>query len=195
MEIRFPINKLLKEKLTPDEYSICILLEEGKTGLLKELAVLKGNSFYDNIKRLNDLEYINYNTIGNIVDIKNITLTDKFKKLTSFEDPFLELYQAFPKSSTRPDGNKDYLRTNKNKARIKYLRVIRNNPLMHEHILKCLSFEKKKRLKEGSMGYFKRLYNWIETEEWTKYEEYIEDFTNATNPQQTESVAYGSKII
>lgn len=183
MEVAFPINKLIKLGLTPDEFSICKLLDEGKTGLLRELAKLKGDSFNDNIKKLNDLGYINYNTIGNIIEIKNLTITKEFKKLVSFSDPFTELYNNFPVSVIRPEGKRDQLRVLKRKCNVLYMKVLKSNPLLHDHILACLEYEKQDKQKTGHMGYFKRLYNWIETREWEKYEDKLNEFTNATISQ------------
>lgn len=195
MEITFPINKLLKNGLTPDEYSICLLLESKKFGLLREFVKLKGNSFYDNIKRLNGLEYITYNTIGNIVEIKDITLTNNFKKLISFEDPFLELYNKFPVKVIRPNGKEDLLRISKNKCKIKYEKILKNNPLIHDHILECLDVEIKDKKSTSSMGYFKRLYNWLENKEWEKYEDKLHTIPNESPHSITKNVAYGHKIV
>lgn len=174
---------------------ICLLLENKKTGLLKGFVKLKGMTFYDNIKRLNSLGYVNYNTIGNIIDIKDITLTDKFKKLIAFEDPFLELYNKFPVKVIRPNSKEDLLRVSKNKCRIKYQKLIKSNPLIHEHILECLDYEIKQKKKTSSMGYFKRLYNWIENREWEKYENELHTIPNSSSHSEKESVAYGNKLI
>lgn len=196
MEISFPINKLLRAGLTPDEYSICMLLNSNKLGLLREFVKLKGETFYDNIKNLNILGYVDYNTIGNIVDIKDITLTNKLQKLLSFGDPFMELYEKFPVKVKRPDGKTDLLRVNKSKCRLKYTKLIKSDPMLHEHILECLDHEIKHRKERSSTGYFRRMYNWIETREWEKYEESLHGITNKKIPQQkTEGVVYGTKIL
>jgi hypothetical protein len=195
MEIAFPINKLIREGLTPDEFSICMLLDQGKTGLLRELAKLKGESFYENLKRLNNLNYIEYNTIGNIVSIKDITLKEDFKKLIAFDDPFVELYNKYPVRANRPNGGMDYLRQNKNKCKIKYAKLLKNNPLLHAHILACLSVEKKERQQKGTLGYFKRMYNWLESREWEKYEDKLKEFTETTISPEINNVEYGEKLL
>lgn len=177
MEVSFPINKLLKNGLTADDYTICALLSEKKYGLLKDYATLKGMSFYDNVKKLKEHGYIHYNTISDIVPVKEITVTKDYNKLISFKDFFTELYNEYPIKVARPDGKVDLLRVHKAKCRIKYTRVINKNPMTHEHIIDCLRHEIKLKEKDGSMGYFKRLYNWLETKEWEKYEDEVHTIT------------------
>jgi hypothetical protein len=196
MEVTFPINKLLKLGLTPDEYSICLLLEHGKYGLLKDLVKLKDKAFYDNVKKLNELGYIKYNTIGHIVDVKDITITEEFKKLVAFKDLFQELYNLYPIKVKRPEGEYDYLRQRKNKAKTKYNKIINKDPMLHDHILECLEYEIKLKKDTNSMGYFKRMYNWLEDREWEKYEDKLHNIYITTKPTDNEeSVAYGEKFI
>lgn len=196
MNIAFPINIILRKGLTADDYTICLLLLEKKYGLLKEMYKIIGNNFYERIKILIENEYLHFYGIGNIMPLKEIIVTEKFKNILKNTDLFEELYNKFPVKVTRPEGKEDYLRTDKNKCRIKYNKLTNKNALLHDHMIQCLEYEVDLRSKLGTMGYFKQMRNWLDSEEWKKYEEKLNINMEETVQDNSETKSiYGTNIL
>jgi len=196
MQISFPINVLLKKELTADDYTIALLLKEGKFGLLKEYIQIMGNKFYDSFKRLKKLEYIDYKqTIGDIIPLKEAYITDKFLEILNNGDLFEEFYNEYPIKVTRKEGVIDYLRRDKTKCKVKYKKLVKNNLFIHDHIIDCLKYEVQTRTKKGDLAYMKRMYNWLENEEWKIIEEKMlkeKENNNSSTPQER---AYGTNLL
>lgn len=194
MNITFPINELLKKGLTAEDYTIASLIKEGKFGLLKTYIELLGNTFYTSLKRLKKLGYIEYNTVGDIIPVRESKITDKFIELTLKGDSFEEFYDAYPVSTHRPDGKYDYLRRNKIKSKTKYKKVVKNNLMIHDHIMDCLRWEINNREKFGSMAYMKQMSNWLDNEEWKIVEDLRRKIeNNKTMSQQINN--YGTELL
>ncbi len=172
MEVNFPINKLLDKGLTADDYTIALLLKEGKFGLLNKYAKLTKESFFESLRRLKDKDYIVYQTIGDIIPIKEAKITESFMDLLANGDDFEEFWNLYPIKVIRLDGKEDYLRRNKAKCKVKYKKITRNNLLIHDHIMDCLKFDIEQRESRSNMAYMKRMENWLEKEEWKNVNEY-----------------------
>ena len=106
---------------------------------------------------------------------------------TSFFDEFYELYPAY---ITRNDGSKDYLRANVNKCRQQYNKIVGESKELHDHILNCLKAELSDKHRKGKMGFMKRMWKWLTSNEWEAYEEHLND-DYSTNTTQI----YGTEII
>ena len=106
---------------------------------------------------------------------------------TSFFDEFYELYPAY---ITRNDGSKDYLRANVNKCRQQYNKIVGESKELHDHILSCLKAELSDKHRKGKMGFMKRMWKWLTSNEWEAYEEHLND-DYSTNTTQI----YGTEII
>lgn len=114
-----------------------------------------------------DLVAINY-----IDDTKEVKATDKLKELVKADKPFFELfYNQFPVYVIRPDGTKGFLRTNINKCKKEYNRIIGRSKAMHEHMMDCLRYEIENRMRTGKMGYMKSMWKWLTQCEWEIAEE------------------------
>ena len=106
---------------------------------------------------------------------------------TSFFDEFYELYPAY---ITRNDGSKDYLRANVNKCRQQYNKIVGESKELHDHILNCLKAELSDKHRKGKMGFMKRMWKWLTSNEWEAYEEHLnDDYSTNTTP------IYGTEII
>ena len=106
---------------------------------------------------------------------------------TSFFDEFYELYPAY---ITRNDGSKDYLRANVNKCRQQYNKIVGESKELHDHILNCLKAELSDKHRKGKMGFMKRMWKWLTSNEWEAYEEHLnDDYSTNTTP------VYGTEII
>ena len=97
---------------------------------------------------------------------------------------FDEFYETFPVYVIRPDGTKGFLRSNINKCRKEYNRIIRRSKSMHEHIMQCLRYELDDKIRTGKLGYMKTMWKWLTQHEWECYEDRLntqEDSTYGTN--------------
>lgn len=88
---------------------------------------------------------------------------------------FDQFYETFPAYIIRPDGTKGYLRSNVNKCRKEYNRIVGNSIAKHEHIMKCLRFEIEEKMMTGKIGYMKTMWKWLTQAEWECYEDRIND--------------------
>ena len=96
-------------------------------------------------------------------------LLDFIKK--NEQSMFDEFYEVFPIYVTRPDGTRGFLRSNVNKCRKEYNRIIGKSKAMHEHIMSCLRYEIDDKLQTGKIGYMKTMWKWLTQHEWQTYEE------------------------
>ena len=113
-------------------------------------------------------------------------LLDFIKK--NEQSMFDEFYEVFPIYVTRPDGTKGFLRSNVNKCRKEYNRIIGKSKAMHEHILSCLRYEIDDKLQTGKIGYMKTMWKWLTQHEWECYEEQM-------NLEQQTANSYGTGIL
>lgn len=103
-------------------------------------------------------------------------------------DKFEEFYEVFPVYVIRPDGTKGFLRSNVNKCRKEYNRIIGKSLAMHEHIMNCLKYEVNNKILTGKIGYMKTMWKWLTQHEWECYEEEIAE-NKPTND------LYGTSVI
>ena len=96
------------------------------------------------------------------------TLNELLKEDKSMFDEF---YELFPVYVIRPDGTKGFLRSNINKCRKEYNRIIGKSKAMHEHIMNCLKYEIDNKMLTGKIGYMKTMWKWLTQHEWETYEE------------------------
>ena len=113
-------------------------------------------------------------------------LLDFIKK--NEQSMFDEFYEVFPIYVTRPDGTKGFLRSNVNKCRKEYNRIIGKSKAMHEHIMSCLRYEIDDKLQTGKIGYMKTMWKWLTQHEWECYEEQM-------NLEQQTANSYGTGIL
>ena len=113
-------------------------------------------------------------------------LLDFIKK--NEQSMFDEFYEVFPIYVTRPDGTRGFLRSNVNKCRKEYNRIIGKSKAMREHILSCLRYEIDDKLQTGKIGYMKTMWKWLTQHEWECYEEQM-------NLEQQTANSYGTGIL
>ena len=119
---------------------------------------------------------------GNQVVEKTSKLDELFKEDKSMFDMF---YDQFPVYVTRPDGTKGFLRSNINKCRKEYNRIVGKSKAMHKHIMNCLRFEVENKTLTGKLGYMKTMWKWLTQHEWETVEEQM----------KVEEQEYGNDII
>jgi hypothetical protein len=181
MTLEIEIESLIGNKLTSDQFTICYLLLKKEYDLLNAyLTTQDFQNFEVDIKYLIDNKFLERYEITTLLDLKGYLVTAKYKDMVITGDFFDELLENYPSKVIRPDGSSDFLRTDLKRCRTKYTTKTKNKRVKHEHILKCLKFEVSKRVAEGSLKYMKRLPKWLESEEWTAYEDAIKDSANTT---------------
>lgn len=105
-------------------------------------------------------------------ETKVINKTAKLEELLKEDRTMFDaFYDQFPVYVTRPDGTKGFLRSNINKCRKEYNRIVGKSKAMHEHLLKCLQYEIENKMSTGKMGYMKTMWKWLTQHEWEALEE------------------------
>lgn len=150
------------------------------------------------------LSRISENEIQELVDSNIITVItsgdskiysiseDTRKRLKQDKSWFDEFYEVFPVYVTRPDGTKGFLRSNINKCRKEYNRIVGKSRAMHEHLIKCLQFEIDNKMITGKIGYMKTMWKWLTQREWEVTEE---EMQFSMGQDINNEVAYGANII
>ena len=150
------------------------------------------------------LSRISENEIQELVDSNIITVItsgdskiysiseDTRKRLKQDKSWFDEFYEVFPVYVTRPYGTKGFLRSNINKCRKEYNRIVGKSRAMHEHLIKCLQFEIDNKMITGKIGYMKTMWKWLTQREWEVTEE---EMQFSMEQDINNEVAYGANII
>lgn len=150
------------------------------------------------------LSRISENEIQELVDSNIITVItsgdskiysiseDTRKRLKQDKSWFDEFYEVFPVYVTRPDGTKGFLRSNINKCRKEYNRIVGKSRAMHEHLIKCLQFEIDNKMITGKIGYMKTMWKWLTQREWEVTEE---EMQFSMEQDINDETAYGANII
>lgn len=150
------------------------------------------------------LSRISENEIQELVDSNIITVItsgdskiysiseDTRKRLKQDKSWFDEFYEVFPVYVTRPDGTKGFLRSNINKCRKEYNRIVGKSRAMHEHLIKCLQFEIDNKMITGKIGYMKTMWKWLTQREWEVTEE---EMQFSMEQDINNEIAYGANII
>jgi len=172
--------------MTPTQYVIAILIkEEDQSGLDNITKVIGHDLFVKDVHTLRDAGYLY------IEDDETIVVTEKFYKTLKGKGYFDMFFKAFPTSVIRQDGVRDNLRTAKSRCATLYNRIVKS-AAKHEHIVNCLKFEIQERTKKGTLGYMKRMPNWIRDEQWKDWE----DLMKTDKVLDTvEDIPYGTEII
>jgi hypothetical protein len=195
MLLQVDVESLIKNRVTIDQFLITQLIFEKNYTLLNK---------YLELYSLNDLKslFINLVRVGLVddyngkdeFDINKIIVKPTFSKVLAQGDFFDELVQVYPASTIRPDGTKDYLRTDLNRCRKIYAKITSSKYSVHQNILECLQFEIALRRKENNLGYLKRLPKWLVSEEWKIYEQRIKDEGFEALLSREEDLGYGTNL-
>lgn len=193
MLLQVDVKDLIYNRITADQYLIAQLLVDNETELVKQFVNIYSNEelkiLFDRMGRTGLT--INNNNPGEM-DILKLIVSPSFKNMSAEGDFFDEFLLSFPPSITRPDGTRDYLRTDITRCRSNYRKITKKKYAIHKHILDCLKFEVQIREKEGNLAYMKRLPKWLSTEEWKVYEQRLKD--EKANIGRKEETGYGNTL-
>jgi hypothetical protein len=176
MILQVDIDNLINNRTKIDQFLVLQLIQDNEIEVLnKYLSIYSEEEKKNLFISLVTTGWVDdYNNIGEYNPI-NLKVKSSLTNLTKNGDYFDEFLNQFPASVTRPDGNKDYLRTDINRVRKLYSKITGNKYLVHKNILDCLRFEILLRNKECNMAYMKRLPKWLASEEWKIYEQRLKD--------------------
>lgn len=143
---------------------------------------IKSQDIHKLLSRVNEEDIqglIQHNIITETISGDNKIYSPSEELLTQIkkdeQSMFDEFYETFPVYVTRPDGTKGFLRSNINKCRKEYNRIIGKSKAMHEHIMDCLRFEIDDKMRTGKIGYMKTMWKWITQHEWESCEEQMNE--------------------
>jgi len=170
MELNLEGDFLIKNKLLPNQLIILYLIQGNKINLIKKLKTkLHEDPFREDIEKLKERNLIEGATTS------KLKLTTQGKEMVEGTDIFKDILNLFPTSVIRPDGKKDYLKTDTKRSKTKYLRKVGRRRDMHDFIMSCLKFEIKHRTLNNEMQWMKKLPNWLNSEEWVIWGERMKD--------------------
>lgn len=176
MLLQVDVKLLTKHKIKADDLTILLLLYEKQHTLLNKyldtFSSTEKEILFNRMERT--LLVVNHN-IPDEYNLELITIKQEALDIILNNDAFEEFLTVFPASTVRPNGTKDYLKTDIQRCKTVYNRLVKNNVSLHNTIINCLKFELQKRQSSNGMAFMKRLPNWLRSEEWKSYEQEIKD--------------------
>ncbi|WP_173431835.1 hypothetical protein [Sharpea azabuensis] len=158
--------------------------QKSNQNVRKIISLISGDEITDLISQ----ELISSNIEGDSI---TYIATDKLKTIVEPKKDYFDLFfDTYPVYTIRPDGTKDYLRTNINKCRRLYNTYVGNSSDMAAHLLNCLVHEIDKKHRENKMSYMKTMWRWLQDHQWEAIEEEMRD-----QAQINRSNSYGTELI
>jgi hypothetical protein len=190
MIVTIDTEKMFKLGLTPDEYTLLQLIQNRGLVSAKKLVDLTPSLTSSTLDKLVAKRLIhNTSQKPGVVDVNRIMVRNTFIGEVKKDDLFEDLLLEYPGMVVRPDGTKDYLKTNLNTCRKLYNQLVKKDEVLHKQIMECLKFEKQNRSATNKMGYMKRLPKWLASEEWKSWQQLLGD-----SDIETIELGYGLKL-
>lgn len=189
MIVTIDTDKMFKLGITPDEYTLLQLIQNKALVSAKRLIQKTPTLTSSTLDKLVEKRLIhNSNPLG-VIGVDHIMLRNTFIGEVKKDDFFEELLLEFPGMVLRPDGTKDYLKTDLNKCRKLYIQLVKKDDVLHKQIMECLRLEVIERNATNKMGYMKRLHRWLDSEEWKIWQQKLGD-----SAIETIDLGYGLKL-
>lgn len=194
--------EVLKNKVDPTHYLIaCAIMykdEETLNAFWASLGFVDLSWDLQSMKNHGLLEFEDKKVfLQNIIDLKELKVTDKFLNLFSFPGTstrnfYSELLQAYP--SKTPDGRR--LRVYSTTLPKKYNKLINNDPEQHELVLECLKEEIADRTKNGKLNFMYMFSTYVNNAHWQIYLDDVKERKEKQNRgEQTEEESPRFKIF
>lgn len=185
------IKQLKEYNLTPNQYVLIYLAYNKRYSEFNKLfELLESNEFNHGLNKAEEEGFVKVGqNLPEDLEIRNKFLF-MIGKEGNDEENFDELVNEYPVKVIRPDGTKDYLRTDLSRCRKNYKKYV-TSKRKHDRIMKALRYEKKVREKEGSWKYMKKLPKWLVSEEWRVFEERMSDEKAEANDK---NLGYGQQL-
>lgn len=183
---------LIDYGITPNQFILLYLVYQNNYAEADRIINTIGynNSLYE-LEDANKKGFINLQPSGekSKVYARDIKLRKKFTFVLGGSDYFDELLEEYPVKVVRPDGVKDYLRSDLKRCKRNYDKIATTRK-KHEEILESLKYEKKVRDQEDSWKYMKKLPKWLSSEEWKTFLERMRD----EGQEAKEQPKYGQQL-
>jgi hypothetical protein len=189
MIVTIDTERMFKLDLTPDEYTLLQLIQNKGFVSAKRLVQRTPTLTSSTLDKLVGKRLIHNASPKGEVDVTKIMLRNNFIGVVTKDDYFEELLLEYPGMVNRPDGTKDFLKTDLNKSRKLYTSLVKRDEVLHNKIMECLRFEIRERSRTNKMGYMKRLYKWLFSEEWKTWQALMGD-----TDVETIDLGYGLKL-
>jgi hypothetical protein len=194
MILEIDTSYLIKNKITAHQYTIAKLVRDDRVSELKKYLKLTRTdlALREDLENLHEAGFISESP-GSVISLDDIKITTNFSQSHTFtNDPFEEMYDAFPTKVLRPDGSYDYLRVDQKRCRKIYYNIIRESPTLHKFIIRCLNAEVADRKLRGQMPFMKRMPTWLTSEGWKAYADVAEHSDDST--LEGKEVRYGESF-
>jgi len=189
MIVTIDTEKMYKLGITPDEYAFLQLIQARAFASAKKLVEHTPTLTYSTLEKLVDKRLIHHSYSDGTLDVSKIVVRNSFTGEVKKDDLFEELLLEYPGKVIRPDGTSDYLKTDLNKSRKLYIQLVKKDEVLHKQIMECLRLEVRERTRTNKLGYMKRLYKWLSTEEWKVWQQRLEEVST-----DTFELGYGLKL-
>jgi hypothetical protein len=190
MIIDVDLDFLIQHNISANHYLILYLLHKRKSLYLQKY--LESNPVTKaDLDEMSEKKLIHNISDDDTIDWGKIIIRPRFRELMSDGDFFDEFYETYPLKAIRKDGKTDYLRINNNTCRKLYSDITNNKKTIHKKIISCLDFEIATREREGSMMWFKKMHNWLASEEWKNWEERM---VNEPFIKEENKLGYGNEL-
>lgn len=186
------IDLIVAHGLTADEYILLQYLRNRYYGKIRSYFTNQEHlrTCLDNLEAYGFIELIQNG-------IKHFPQEYKIARLPMYSakiinSMFDELLENYPRHVIRPNGIKEYLRTNTEKTRELYKKITQGSKEKHELILACLKYQLAVYARLGKMPYMRKLANWLANEEW---EQFKDNILEGHTEDATETEIYGTQIV
>lgn len=192
MIVTIDTDKMFKLGITPDEYTFLQLIQNKALTSARKLVDKVPTLTYSTLEKLTQKRLIHHSQEPGAVvpiDVSKVIVRSTFTGEVNKDDLFEEFLLEFPGKIIRPDGSHDYLKTDLNKSRKLYGTLVKKDEALHKQIMECLRLEVATRTRTGKLGYMKRLYKWLTTDEWRVWQSVLQESNVGTD-----ELGYGLKL-
>lgn len=177
MLIELDLKEVKSLKISSTQFIfIKLLLDEVDIKSLLDVIPVSEKDINDLIEKgIIDKDSITIESDIKSIKFENIVIDESFKTKLNKKEFFDDFFAIYPTSVVRSDGIKDYLKGAPTNCRKYYKKLVGSSQSKHDHIMTCLRFEISNRVSTGKMSYMKRMYKWLTSEEWTLYDQIVED--------------------
>jgi hypothetical protein len=194
MVIPIELTVLSKLEITVGEYALLYLLANRLTAKANDLLRLDSSITPDTIQRLIEKRLIHASHQSNGINLAKVIVRNRFITEMKKGDMFDDLVAHYPIKVTRPDGTQDYLRNDLTRCRKLYNQILKSGEAEHSDVLEALAYEIYDRTNSNKMGYMKRLYKWITSEEWQIWQQKLKEVNVIDKADYFSQLGYGLKL-
>lgn len=190
MIVTIDTEKMYKFGIDANEYALLQLIQTRMLSSAKKFVDNVPALTFSTLEKLTNKRLIHHShLLGEKLDVSKIAVRSTFTGEANKNDLFEEFLLVFPGKVIRPDGTADYLKTELNKSKKLYTQLVKKDEVLHKQIMACLKLEVSERNRTNKLGYMKRLYKWLLTEEWKVWQQRLDELST-----DSFELGYGLKL-